>query len=116
MQDGHFSRNTLRDGVLELARKVGDVFGVVSGAGAVTMVSLGAGDGGSTGSLAWVVAETLAGASCFILARDLVGGIYSWTVSHVARRLKQREWDPAQQQPRVDLLFWWGGCGSSNGS
>lgn len=48
MQSGHLSRSTLRFGVFELAWNVGEVLGVVSVVGAVTMVSLGA-DGGSIG-------------------------------------------------------------------
>jgi hypothetical protein len=62
---------------LEFASKVGEVFGVESTLGAVTMVSFGA-DGSSTGSLVLVVvtAEVLVGAASFILALDLVGGIY----------------------------------------
>ena len=77
MQAGHFSRSTLRDGVLELASNVGEVFGVESTLGAVTMVSFGA-DGCSTGSLALVVVAIgiLVGAASFILALDLVGGMY----------------------------------------
>jgi hypothetical protein len=77
VHDGHFSRNTLRDGVLEFASNVGEVFGVESMLGAVTIVSFGA-EGSSTGSLALVVvtAEVLVCGASFILALDLVGGMY----------------------------------------
>jgi hypothetical protein len=62
---------------LEFASNVGEVLGVDSTLGVVTIVSLGA-EGGSMGSLALVVvtAEILVGAASFILALDLVGGIY----------------------------------------
>jgi hypothetical protein len=61
---------------LEPASNVGEVLGVVSTLGAVTMVSLGAG-AGSIGSLALVsvTVGVLVGASSFILALVLVGGI-----------------------------------------
>jgi hypothetical protein len=74
---GHFSRSTLRDGVLEFASNVGEVFGVESTLRAVTMVSFGA-DGSSAGSLVLVVvtADVLVCAASFILALDLVGGMY----------------------------------------
>jgi hypothetical protein len=99
---GHFSRNTLRDGVLEFASNVGEVFGVESMLGAVTIVSFGA-EGGSTGSLALVVvtAEVLVDATSFILALDLVGGMYLevWYLgfrkaewSRVCPVPSQREW------------------------
>ena len=53
------------------------------------MVSLDADDGGSGGLLAWVAAETLGGTSSFILARVLVGGMYTWTDSLAASRLDE---------------------------
>lgn len=90
MQAGHLSRNTLRVGVFEFAaEKVGDVFGVVTTGGAVTMVSLGAA-GGSAASLALVVARMLAGAASFILALDLVGGMYNQRRLPSRRRLDKR--------------------------
>lgn len=52
------------------------MLGVLSTVGAVTMVSLGA-DGGSTASACWAGGGTMVGASSFILALDLVGGMYT---------------------------------------
>jgi hypothetical protein len=72
LQDGHFKRSTLLGGVFAGAWNVGDVVGV-STTGAVKTVSF-AGDG-STGSFVWVPADVLAGASSFIFALDLVGGM-----------------------------------------
>ena len=61
---------------MEPASNVGEVVGVVSTLGAVTMVSLGAG-AGSIGSLALVsvTVKVVVGAASFILALVLVGGI-----------------------------------------
>lgn len=77
MQTGHFNRNTLREGVLDVGWNVGDVLGVESTMGAGTMVSLGADGGGSTASVTLVAGEVMTGASSFILALDLVGGMYA---------------------------------------
>ena len=73
MHAGHFKRRTLLGGVLSGPWNVGDVLGV-SVVGAARIVSLAG--GGSTGSVVWVPAEVLAGASSFILAFALLGGIY----------------------------------------
>ena len=55
---------------------MGEDLDVVSTLGAVTTVGLGAG-GGSNGSLAWVVITVgVLAAASFILALDLVGGMY----------------------------------------
>lgn len=100
MQTGHFSRSILRDGVLEVDWNVGDVFGVVSMVGAVTTVSLGTG-GGWVDSAAWfeaeVVAEVVAGASSFILALDLVGGMYTGRSGQDPGRLNGRGSGPKHQ-------------------
>jgi hypothetical protein len=74
VQEGHFKRNTLRDGVFVVPWNIGDVVRVVSTGGAVTIVSLW-NDGGSAGC--WrVTAVTVASAVSFIFALDLVGGMY----------------------------------------
>jgi hypothetical protein len=58
--------------------KVGDVLGVMLWTGATTMVSLDM-DCGSSGSLVWVAVEIVEdGASSFILALVLVGGMNAW--------------------------------------
>jgi hypothetical protein len=68
---------------LDAVWKVGDVVGVLSMGGAVTMVSLDA-DGGSWSSLACTLSEaTAAGACSFILALVLVGGMYTGWVPRV---------------------------------
>lgn len=71
------SRSTLRDGVFELGANTGEVLGVVSTLGAVTTVSFGAEDGSSASlALVVIVVGDFAGAPAFILALDLVGGMY----------------------------------------
>jgi hypothetical protein len=71
------SRRILRDGVFELGANDGEVLGVVSTLGAVTTVSLGAEDSSSASlALVVVVVGDFAGAPAFILALDLVGGMY----------------------------------------
>ena len=71
------SLRTLRDGVFELGANDGEVLGVVSTLGAVTTVSLGAEDSSSVSlTLVVVVVGDVAGAPAFILALDLVGGMY----------------------------------------
>ena len=69
---------------MEPASNVGEVLGVVSTLGAVTMVSLGAG-AGSIGSLALVsvTVGVVVDASSFILALILVGGINSSELDNV---------------------------------
>jgi hypothetical protein len=68
--------------VLDAVWKVGDVVGVLSVGGDVTMVSLDA-DGGSWSSLACTLSEATAGACSFILALVLVGGMYTVWVPRV---------------------------------
>jgi hypothetical protein len=99
---------------LEFASNVGDVLGVISTLGAVMMVSFVA-EGGSAGPLTLiiVVAERMAGASSFILALVLVGGMYSSLVYKRSNKAERgRIWPVPSWFVRVKngVFLWWGGC------